>query len=166
MINDLTKVFAEGLTAPVQHTEFSEFSWNQDIISDFPWEQIRESQNITCDFDDQGINWYLVYDHMIPGEIAFISRYYPVVLVKQECSASFLRILKNHGLSIAEFQEPFSCDAEILKYYVRDKIILDDRFLEDENFSFDHEWMDYIYARLERKLSYVTPYHFTFQEIR
>ncbi|MDE7121735.1 MAG: hypothetical protein K2O42_06205 [Oscillospiraceae bacterium] len=165
-IYDLTTVFAEGLSAPRPHTEFSEFSWNQDIISDFPWDQIRESQNITCDFDDCGANWYLVYDHNQNQKIAFISRYHPVALVMEECPACFLTILKRHGICIAEMHNVFSCDEAILKQYAPDKFILDDRFLEDENFSFDHEWMNYIYERLERRRSYVMPYEFTFQEIR
>ncbi|MDE6731032.1 MAG: hypothetical protein K2J71_09700 [Oscillospiraceae bacterium] len=165
-VYDLTTVFAEGLSAPRPHTEFSECSWNQDIISDFPWDQIRESQNITCDFDDCGGNWYLVYDHNQNKKIAFISRYYPVALVEPECPACFLTILQHHGICIAEMHNVFSCDEAILKQYAPDKFILDDRFLEDENFSFDHEWMNYIYERLERRRSYVMPYEFTFQEIR
>lgn len=166
MIYDLTTVFAEGLSASKRRTEFSEFPWNQDIISDFPWRQIQELQNITCDFDENGENWYLVYDHNQNQGIAFISRYHPVALVKPECPACFLAVLEHHGIGIAQMHDVFSCDGEILKQYAPDKVILDDRFLEDENFQFDHAWMSYIYERLERRRSYVTPYEFQFREIR
>lgn len=156
MIYDLTTVFTEGLSLSRQQTG----------LSDFPWEQIRESLNITCDSDDQAANWYSVYDAIISEEIAFISKYYPVVLVKESCPVSFLEILKHHGLLTVALQELFSCDAEILKHYVRNKMILDDRSVNDKDFAFDQDWKEYIQARMERKLSYITPYCFTFQEIR
>lgn len=158
-IYDLTEIFTQGLSAPAKSSEFLEFS-------EFFWDQIRESQNITCDPDVQGANWYLVYDHSQKQEIAFISRYYPVALVCKACPASFLELLEHHGIYSTPMREKFSCDGEVLKQYAPDKMILDDSSVNDEDFLLNHEWIDYISERLERRRTYVTPYEFTFQEIR
>ena len=83
-----------------------------------------------------------------------------MALIKKDCPKSVIKIFLD--IYIAKFEESFSCDEKILKEYAPYKKILDDRFLEDCNFSFDDERLFYIYEGIK----YITPYSFTFDEIR
>lgn len=83
----------------------------------------------------------------------FIEKYFPI-----------LEIQKSEGreLHIPRFYGSFSCDEEILRKYAPFKRILDDRFLDDGEFDLNDERMYYIYENIP----YITPYSFTFEEIR
>ncbi|WP_295089055.1 hypothetical protein [Ruminococcus sp.] len=70
--------------------------------------------------------------------------------------------LEEKDLVISCFDESFSCDEEILRKYAPFKTILDDSFLDDVNFALDDERLFYIYENIP----YITPYNFTFDEIR
>lgn len=98
---------------------------------------------------------------------AYVSQFFPVALVKETCPESVKNILIENGIYIAKFDEPFSCEEDILKKYVRSgQIIIDDRFLDDCNFSPDDERLFWIYECLEHHRNYVTSYNFTFDEVR
>lgn len=72
-------------------------------------------------------------------DYAFLSQYYPVALVKDICPGNVKNFFVFNHIYTAKFEEPFSCDEEILKKYARCIHILDDRFLDDCNFSLDDE---------------------------
>ena len=151
-MTDLTNVFAEGMRSAEGYNHFK-------IIR-----QIKSLEGILCDTDDDGANWDVIWTLINrKTEIyAFFSRMYPVALIKQNCPESVLYMLKKCGVLITLFDSIFSCDAEILKQYAPDRNILDDSFLDDCNFSLDDERLYYIYERIP----YITPYSFTFDEIR
>ena len=119
---------------------------------------------ISSDLDDEGANWDIIWS--LKGKIsqvcAFFSKRFPVALVKENCPELIVCTLKKCGVLIAPFASVFSCDEAILKRYAPHIIMLDDRFLDDCNFSLDDERLFYIYENIK----YVTPYSFTFDEIR
>lgn len=149
---DLTEVFANGIKSLKGYNHFN-------IIR-----KINTLKNIFCDIDDDGAYWDSVWENINNKSIiyAFISQLYPVALIKKDCPKSVIKIFMDSNVYIAKFEESFSCDEEILKKYAPYKKILDDRFLDDCNFSFDDERLFYIYDGIK----YITPYNFTFDEIR
>ena len=149
-MSDLTTTFLNGINS-------KEFYKSYDVRC-----AINELDGASCDLDDSGGNWeiILLHDdnrnkHQIAG---FLSRYYPVALIKDICPKIIIKTLEKSNIYIELFDEPFSCDEEILKKYAPFTKILDDRFLDDGNFSLDDELLFYIFEDIK----YVT----TFNEIR
>lgn len=154
--NDLTKVFELGIESQNEYEPYN-------IIK-----IINSSTDCFCSDADEA-NWILIWENIDKKSIfyAYISQFYPVALVKDNCPKSVKTALEKNNIYIAEFDEPFSCEENILEKYVRGgQIIIDDRFLDDCNFSFDDERLFDIYECLEHNRKYITPYNFTFEEIR
>lgn len=149
---DLTEVFENGIKAPKGYNHFN-------IIR-----KINTLKDIFCDIDDVGAYWDVVWKNIDEKSMiyAFVSQFYPVAVVKKDCPESVTKVFMDNSIYIAKFQEPFSCDEKILKKYARYKNILDDRFLNDGGFLQDDERLFYIYEGIK----YITPYNFTFDEIR
>ncbi|MDE6593871.1 MAG: hypothetical protein K2K57_12530 [Oscillospiraceae bacterium] len=154
--NDVTKVFKSGIEAQNKYDHLK------------MKEKLNKSANYTCDYDDMS-DWLLVKGK---GSLyyAFISEFYPIAFVMSGCLESVKTILKDNNIYIAKFEEPFYCEEDVLKQFIKGtkggQIIIDDRFLDDCNFSSDDERLFYIYECLEHNRKYVTPYNFTFEEIR
>lgn len=151
-MNNLTEIFKKGIAV-------SEGYDHLDILK-----KINKLENVFGDMDDGGGNWDLVWGKKGEQSIiyAFFSRFYPVALVKDECTKEVISLFQDNSILIAKFQEPFSCDEEVLKKYARCKNILDDRFLNDCDFTLEDDRLFYIYEGI----SYITPYSFSFDEIR
>lgn len=150
-MNDLTKIFKLGIESQ------NEYNPNNII------KLINKSTNCLCDDADES-NWILVWENIGKTSImyAYVSQFYPAALVKDNCPKQVKEVFKDNNIYTAKFKEPFSCDENVLKKYAQDKTILDDRFLDDCNFSLDDTRLDYIYDGIK----YVTPYNFYFEEIR
>lgn len=154
-MNDLTKVFEAGIKVSGNYDPYK-------II------KIFNKTAYYCSDDDEA-NWMSVWENIEGKSVfyAFISQYYPAALVKDNCPEPVKNILKYNHILTAKFEEPFSCEEDILKKYVRSgQIIIDDRFLDNCDFSFDDERLFWIYECLEHGRKYVAPYGFTFEEIR
>lgn len=155
-MNDITKVFELGIEA-------------QDGYDPYKIMDIINSTGYFGDDVDEN-NWILVWENTDTESIfyAFISRFYPAALVKDNCPEAVRNALKDNNIFIAKFEEPFYCEEGVLKKYVRylGRIVLDDRFLDDCNFSLDDPRLDCIYDSLKSGREYVTSYNFTFDEIR
>lgn len=151
-MTDLTNVFSEGIRSSECYNHFK-------IIN-----QINSLEGILCDIDDDGANWDVIWTltNRKTEIFAFFLKKYPVALVKQNCPENVLYMLKKYNVLIALLDSVFCCDATILKQYAPDRNILDDRFLVEEDFSPDDERLFYIYENIK----YITPYEFTFDEIR
>lgn len=149
--NDLTDVFKKGI-------ESSEGYNGNKFIRD-----VNKYTKYHCDDADES-NWILIWENIGQRSIifAFVSQIYPVALIKKECPEIIIQFLKDNNIHIADFREPFSCDEEVLRKYKFGKNILDDRFLDNDDFSLDDDRLFYIYNNIK----YVTPYSFTFEEIR
>ena len=151
-MTNLTNIFSDGIQLSNGYNHY-------EIIK-----QINRLEGIFSDLDDEGANWDIIWS--LKGKIsqvyAFFSKRFPVALVKENCPELIVYTLKKCGVLIAPFDSVFSCDEAILKRYAPHIIMLDDRFLDDCNFSLDDERLFYIYENIK----YITPYSFTFDEIR
>ncbi len=151
-MKDLTELFLKGIEYKSKYDSFT-------IIR-----SINSLEGIFCDYDDCGANWEIIFECINEKSTVygFVSVYYPVALLKENCPQRVINELQKNGIFIECFDEPFSCSEEVLKKYAPAKRILDDRFLNDCNFSLNDDRLFYIYENL----SYVTPYDFIFDEIR
>ena len=151
-MNDLTKIFELGIKSKKKYYDYN-------IIKN-----INKETDCFCDYDDDGANWILVWKNVEKKSIvyAYISQFYPVALVMKNCPKSVIKLFKKNSIYTVIFKEPFSCDEKVLKKYARGKNILDDRFLDNCDFAIDDERLDYIYNHI----NYITPYNFSFEEIR
>ena len=153
-MSDLTSSFLEGMKKGEKYNSY-------DVRC-----AINKNDDLSCDLDDEGVNWELI---LLQEENrnkyktgGYLSRYYPVAILKDCCPEKLIKILRDYNVFIEFFDEPFSCDEDILRKYAPFTIILDDRFLDDGNFSLDDERLFYI----NENIKYVTPYNFMFDEIR
>lgn len=155
-MNDLTKVFEAGIRESDNYDPYK-------IIKIF-----NKTEYYNCSDDDEA-SWMPIWENKERKSIyyAYVSQFFPAALVKETCPEPVKNILIENGIYIAKFDEPFSCEEDILKKYVRNgQIIIDDRFLDNCDFSFDDERLFWIYQCLEHGRKYVAPYCFTFEEIR
>ncbi len=153
-MSDLTNTFLKGIKEGKAYKPYNVSS------------AINRTVHLSCDLDDEGGNWELILLHEENRNkyktAGYLSRYFPVAILKDYCPKELINILRNYNVFIEFFDEPFSCDEDVLRKYAPFTRILDDRFLDDGNFSLDDERLFYIYENIK----YVTPYNFTFDEIR
>ena len=153
-MNDITEIFKKAV--------FMSDEYDKHKIA----YEIEKNKNIWCEpTDDWGYLWYLISESDGKSDqeyYGYLSVLYPVALIMDNCPEFIINDLKKNNILIAKFEEPFSCSEEVLKLYTSDVNILDDRFLDDCNFELDDERLYYIYEGIP----YITPYSFTFDEIR
>lgn len=150
-MNDLTEIFNKGIVESQNYNKYS-------VVN-----KLNTLYNINCSDADRR-NWCLIWETASDNSIVicgYLSQYYPVAILDTNCRNDLLKLLSELKISIANFEEPFCCDENILKKYAPYTQIIDDRFLEKEDFSLDDERLYYIYQGIK----YVTPYCFSFNEI-
>ena len=174
-MKDITELFRKGIENGTGYDDYDV----QKAVNTLP--------DISSDLDDDGANWRLILKGACTKGVqilGFLSRYYPVALLVGNCPRELTEKLSEQNVAVDffgsdcpkrervkyeerelvhySFDESFSCDEEILRKYAPFERILDDRFLDDGDFSPDDERLYFIYE----KLPYITPYSFTFDEIR
>ena len=90
----------------------------------------------------------------------FLCNKYPVALLKENCPDKVKKVLDKCGVFHTEFDEELSCNEAVLRNYLTDTLIIDDRFLEDDSLPFDHEAFD----KITDCCRYTTPYRFAFDD--
>mgnify|MGYP003408989954 FL=1 len=128
--------------------------------------------NLQCgDWDDWADNrWYRLcpktpcsYDKCY----GFICASYPVALLTEYCPEVLERTLDESGILHTEFVEPMRCDEEILRKFVPQRIIFDESFMDNCDFSFDDERFFWVCQKLETgHQNYIDAGSFTMAEIR
>lgn len=97
----------------------------------------------------------------------FISSEYPIALLTKKCPDKLKCILDENNILYTELEEPLSCDENILKQYVPHTMVIDERFLDDLDFSLDDERFFLVLQRLETgHQEYIDSSNFMFWEIR
>lgn len=86
---------------------------------------------------------------------------YPVALLNDDCPDIIKAVLDKCGVEYTAFDEELSCDESILRHYITDTLMIDDRFLEDDSLPFDQEAFDLIVDGRR----YITPYRFAFDDL-
>lgn len=98
----------------------------------------------------------------------YLSRKYPVALIKENCPDIIKYTLTENKILFTEFEEPMCCNEDILRKYIRGRCIIDESvFLNDGDFSFDDEKFELILHRLETgEHYYIDAENFMFSEIQ
>lgn len=129
-------------------------------------DELEKIPNIWCRLeDDSKFNWYLISrsnGKTIEQYYGYLSTKYPVALLGKDCPVSISLLIKKMGILKEELCERYSCNEWILKYYVKDCMIIDDRFLYDENIPFNEE----IFLKIDEGINYINPYSFTINDIK
>ena len=84
----------------------------------------------------------------------------PVALLKDNCPEKIKKILEKCKVFFTSFDEELSCEESVLRNYLTNVLIIDDRFLEDESLPFDNEAFD----KITDGCRYTTPYRFAFED--
>lgn len=115
--------------------------------------------------DDSQMNWYLISEtdgKSVKSYLGYLSKKYPVALLYEKCPQEIKEYLKRKEILFDEYRDSYSCDENILKQYIDDVIMIDDRFLYDETIPFDEEK----FLMIDEGIQYVNPYNFSFESIK
>ena len=116
--------------------------------------------------------WYFICketaDNKLMDMYGYLSKNYPVALIKENCPDIIKSVLAENNILFTEFEEPMSCNEDILRNYVcrSRRIINENIFLNNGDFSFDDERFDMILYRIETGSHfYVDAGNFMFDDI-
>ena len=134
--------------------------------------RINADHDLQCgDWDNWADNcWYRLcpktpcsYDKCY----GFICSSFPVALLTEYCPEALKQLLDEVGILHTELVEPMRCDEEILRKYVPQRIIFDERFMDNCDFSFDDERFFWVCQKLDTgHQNYIDAGSFYMAEIR
>lgn len=128
--------------------------------------EIEKLPNIWCRLeDDSNLNWYLISKSAEKSVIeyyGYLSSKYPVALLMEKCPKDIYELLSKKKVILGEYSQRCSCQESILKKYVENIDLIDDRFLYDENIPFNEE----LFLKIDEGTQYINPYDFSFDEIK
>lgn len=115
-------------------------------------------------------HWYLMSPALpfrYEDYYGYLSSEYPIALLSERCPDKLKQILDENKILYTELIEPLSCDENILRQYVHHKMVFDERFLDNCDYSFDDERFYLVMERLETGYQrYVDSSNFMFDEIK
>lgn len=153
------------------------FSKAIDLSAGYDIEKISEIINSIgdnyCEETDEWGEYFWCFmckktlDNKLVGIYGYVSKYYPVALIKENCPEIIKHTLEENNILVTELEEPMSCNEDILRNYVgRRRVIDENAFLNNGDFSFEDERFDMILYRLETGHHfYVDSGNFTFDDI-
>lgn len=127
-----------------------------------------------CGTDDEWCTYYWYYlcretqNNMLYDIYGYLSRKYPVALIKENCPDIIKYTLTENKILFTEFEEPMCCNEDILRKYVHWQRIIDETvFLNNGDFSFEDERFELILQRIETgRRYYIDTENFMFSEIQ
>jgi len=135
--------------------------------------KIIDSQNeFHCgDYDEWADNyWYMLTPQQMKSYdeyYGYLSLEYPIALLSENCPDKLKSLLSENGILHSLWEEPLSCDENILKQYVHDKIVFDEHFVDSCDYSFDDERFFWLMQKYETGFqNYIDAGCFMFSEIR
>ena len=97
----------------------------------------------------------------------FICASYPVALLTEYCPEGLKQILDEVEVLHTELVEPMRCDENILRQYVSQRILFDESFMDNGDFSPDDERFLWVCQKLDTgHQGYIDAGSFTMEEIR
>lgn len=130
-------------------------------------------ENIYCgDYDEWGYrNWNEICrkdgNNLFAETYGYISKYYPVALLKGNCPEYIKAVLAENNILFTELSEPMSCDENILREYVDHMKVFDENFVDNCDYSYDDERFEMLMYRLEKGYKcYIDSSYFMFDEIK
>lgn len=128
--------------------------------------EIEKIPNIWCRLeDDSNLGWYLISKsdgRSVIEYYGYLSTKYPIALLMKECPKDVYKLLSEKGVLLEEYCERYSCEESILRRYVGDINLIDDRFLYDESIPFDEE----AFLKIDEGIRYINPYNFAFDDVK
>lgn len=128
--------------------------------------EIEKIPNVWCRLeDDSNLRWYLLSTNngkSVVGYYGYLSTKFPVALLMKDCPFNIRKLLSKNEVLLEEYCDRYSCDENILKKYVGDRVLIDDRFLYDDRIPFDEE----AFLKIDEGISYLNPYNFAFDDIK
>lgn len=111
------------------------------------------------------MHWYLISESngkTIQKYFGCLSKQYPIALLCESCPNNIKDYILHEKILIDEYRDRYSCEKKVLKQYVNDVIMLDDRFLYNESFPFDDE----VFLEIDEGIQYINSYDFSFESIK
>ena len=133
---------------------------------------INAQNDLQCgDWDDWADNrWYRLCPKTPCGYercYGFICASFPVALLTEYCPEVLKQILDETGVLHTELAEPMRCDEEILRQYVPHCTVIDESFMDNDDFSPDDERFLLVCQKLDTgQQNYIDAGSFTMAEIR
>lgn len=133
---------------------------------------INAHNELHCgDWDDWADNrWYRLCPEMPCSYekcYGFICASFPVALLTAYCPEALKQILDEVGVLHTELVEPMRCDEGILRQYVPYRIVFDENFMDNDDFSPDDERFFWVCQKLDiGRQEYIDAGSFTMKEIR
>ena len=153
-MKDLTLVFKKA------------FSLSDEYDSKSLSNKLEKLPNIWCRLeDDSNLRWYLISKSNGKSVVecyGYLSAKYPIALLTKKCPDDISHLLSSEKIIIEEYHERYSCEETIMRKYVEDINLIDDRFLYDEKISFDEE----AFLKIDEGIEYINPYNFAFEDIK
>lgn len=152
------------------------FSKALDSKADYDFKKVAEiidsQEEFHCgDYDEWADHyWYMLIPKQIKSDdekFGYLSLEYPVALLTENCPEKLKRILSENGILHSLLDEPLSCDENILRQYVHDKIVFDEHFVDSCDYSFDDERFFWLMQKYETgHQNYIDSSCFMINEIR
>jgi len=160
MIMDYTKIF----TRAIENKSKYEFRSVCRAINAF--------SNFHCgDWDNWADNyWYLLRPTIVVSYdkcYGYLCAEYPVALLTKHCPDELINFFDEFKILHTALEEPMSCNENILQQYVHDKMVFDECFVNNCDYSFDDERFKMVLHRLDTgQKCYVDSSCFTMKELR
>ncbi|MDO5558751.1 MAG: hypothetical protein Q4F95_04045 [Oscillospiraceae bacterium] len=153
-MKDISEIFNEAIS--------KSFQYNSKNVSN----ELENIPNIWCRLeDDSQMNWYLISEtdgKSVKSYLGYLSKKYPVALLYIKCPQKVKELLKDNKILVDEYNDRYSCDENILKKYVDNVVMIDDRFLYDDKIPFDVDK----FLIIDEGIQYINPYNFSIESIK
>ncbi len=154
-MKDYTKIFSKAIEISENYDAASTAG---KLMSSGCVKWCGDKDDEMCDYRWYVIGWAPCFGHL--------SREFPAALLYENCPQEIKDILAEDDILFTELEEPMCCDEAVLKRYVHSRKVIDERFLENEDFSHDDERFEAVLMKLEKgRQYYVDSSSFTFAEI-
>lgn len=137
-------------------------TYNSEMIS----KKLEKFHEIWCRLeDDTNMNWYLISEtdgKSVKRCFGYLSQKFPVAFLYENCPQEIMEYLQNENILLEEYVDRYSCKENILKQYIDNVKMIDDRFLCDDTIPFDED----VFLEIDKGIQYINPYDFSFDSIK
>lgn len=153
-MKDISKIMQEAI-------EKSD-TYNSYVVSN----ELEKFHKVWCRLeDDSNMNWYLISEtdgKSVKSYLGYLSRKYPIALLYEKCPQVIKEYLHGENIFLEEYVDKYSCEENILRKYIDNVELIDDRFLYDDTIPFDEEK----FLKIDEGIHYINPYNFAFNSIK
>lgn len=137
-------------------------TYNSETIS----KKLEKYHEIWCRLeDDTNMNWYLISEtdgKSVKRYLGYLSHKFPIAFLYENCPQEIKEYLHNENILLEEYVDRYSCKENILKQYIDNVKMIDDRFLYDDTIPFNED----VFLEIDEGIQYINPYDFSFDSIK